>query len=401
MSGHTRREVLGLGAGALASTALAGCLEGIEDGAAGSGDGEAIQASFFVLYDFARNVTGDAATVGNLVPFGQHGHGWEPGPDIQRSVAQSDAFVYMGEGFQPWADKVVQNVRDNDEDVAIIEARTDVELLGAPEEEGGHEGEHDHGDEEHDEEHEGEGEHDEGDHNESDAGHEGSGDHDESDGSDHNESEGHSHDESDEHAHDEEHEDGHDEGDEGGHEGHDHGSEDPHFWLDPTRAATAVDTIAAGLSEVRADDGSTFADNAEAYTSKLEELDEEFASALENRDRDDVLVAGHNAFQYLGERYDFTVHALTGLAPDSQASPQDVKRAQELIEEHDITHVLAPVFESDRAANQLVEETDAEEAVPLTPIPSTTEEWDEKGWGFVDVMREVNLPSLRKALGAE
>ncbi|WP_101294465.1 metal ABC transporter substrate-binding protein [Halegenticoccus soli] len=401
MSGYTRRRALGIGAG-VAVAAFAGCLGEGGDGSGGAtgGDGEPVQASFFVLSDFADSVAGDAVEVGNLVPFGQHGHGWEPGPDIQRTVLRSDALVYMGDGFQPWADKIVQNVRDNDEDVSVIAAREDVDLLGPPGEggddhghgdhEGGEHGHDDHAEDDHGHNDTAEDDHDhEAGGNETDHGHEAGG----------NETGGHeggSHDEHAEESHEEHGEHGDHEGD-----GHDHGPHDPHFWLDPTRAATAVENVRRGLVEVYPDRESAFADNAAAYASELEALDEEFRSSLDGRERDDVLVAGHNAFQYLGNRYGFTVHALTGLAPDSQASPRDVSRAQALIEEHGITHVLAPVFESDRAAKQLVEETDATEAVPLTPVPTLKAEWAEKGWGFVDVMRNVNLPSLQKALGAE
>ncbi|WP_224448982.1 metal ABC transporter substrate-binding protein [Haloprofundus salilacus] len=363
---HNRRAVLGLGAGTLVA-ALAGCVGaggGSSTGGTG-GDGKTtVQSSFFVLSDFAANVVGDVATVENLVPFGQHGHGWEPGPDVQRSVLESNAFVYMGEGFQPWADDVVTNLEDADSDIAVIEARHDVDLLSAP-------GTGDDGDE-HGHDDNGNESHDEGTHNES---------------------------------HDDVHEgnysdDGHEE-EEHGDDGHDHGAADPHFWLDPTRAATAVETIRDGLVEMDPGNESTYVDNADAYVATLNDLDSTFEEELSGRTREDVLVAGHNAFQYLGERYEFHVHSLTGLAPDDQPTPQDVTRAQELIAEHDISHVLAPVFESDRAAMQLVEETDATAALPLTPVPTLKPEWEEDGWGFVDVMTEVNLASLRTALGAK
>jgi zinc transport system substrate-binding protein len=130
-------------------------------------------------------------------------------------------------------------------------------------------------------------------------------------------------------------------------------------------------------------------------------MERTYEERLADRTKETVLVAGHNSFRYLGHRYDFHVEALTGLAPDDTPTPQDVKRAQSIIDEHDVEYVLAPVFESDRAARQLVEETDATDVLPLTPVPSLTEEWVEKEWGYVEVMEHVNLPSLAKALGVE
>ena len=371
MRPQSRRRFL-LGAGGAALGGLAGCLGAGESGdpAAATDEstsGTTAEASFFVVSDFASAVAGDALSVGNLVPFGQHGHGWEPGPTIQRRVFDSDAFLYVGEGFQPWADRIRRNLRDDGSDVTVVEAWAGVDLL-APD---GEHGDHDEGHE--DEHHDGETE---------------SHDHQETD----------SHDG--EHHDDEEHHDDHD-AEESTADDHDHGAVDPHFWLDPARAKQAVDNIERGLADVAPDQQATLAPNADALRSDLDALDATYRERLSGRTRDTVLVAGHNSFQYLGERYDFEVEALTGLAPDAAPTPQDVRRAQEAIETHDVEYVLAPVFESDRAAQQLVEETDATGVLPLTPVPSLTSEWADRGWGYLDVMEQVNLPSLARALGAE
>ncbi len=338
----TRREFL-LGT-AVAAGSLAGCLGTSDPGGTPGDDRATAVTSFFVLYDFASNVAG-GESVRNLVPFGQHGHGWEPGPDIQRSVLDADAFVYVGEGFQPWADKVVRNVREDAPDVQVIDAWHDVDLLDASDDHADHDaGEGDH--ESHDESSDGE--------------HEGSSD-----------------------------------------EDHGHAAKDPHFWLDPERATQSVETITDGLAAVAPDRESVFRENADAFVDRLAALDETYVERLADRTRDTVLVAGHNSFRYLGRHYDIRVEALTGLAPDAQPSPRDVARAQAVIEEHDVEYVLAPVFESDRAARQLVDETDATGVLPLTPVPSITEEWQEQGWGFIEILEQVNLPSLERALGAD
>ena len=343
MTELTRRDALRAGVGTLVAGA-AGCL-GAVSGGSGSG-GTTVQSSFFVLGDFADRIAGDAADANTLVPVGQHGHGWEPSGQLQRDVLTADAFVYVGEGFQPWADDIVANVESDDADVDVVAAWENVDLLPA---DGGR-----------------------ADHEEEEADHDDHDDHDE----DHNESEG-------------------------DHDGHDHGDADPHFWLDPTRAATAVETIAAGMSAVDPDNEEAYAENAEAYREELAALDEEFESTLSSTSRDVVLVAGHDSFQYLAHRYGFEVHALTGLSPDDSPSQRDVREAQEVVETHGVEHVLAPVFESDRAAEQLVEETDATEVLPVTPLPGQSEEWAENGWGYVEIQENVNLPSLATARGAE
>ena len=509
MSQYTRRRLIATGLSAASISAISGCL-----GGSGSNSEATAQASFFVFGDFASEVAGDVTTAETLVPVGQHGHGWEPGPQIQGTIRESDLFIYGMEGFQPWADDIVTTLRDDDADVSLLAAGSGIDRLQGghdhgSEHEEGHDEEHDHEDEHETGTHEGEQDHEtEHDHGgetpwewagvyhldagsytytfqpgpdpemhlavlETDEG----GDHGihhveetahtlyESDHDAHSEVQtggtltpsseslyhlqfadsgestytldipssghyvlfsqhvpsefdaaltdesgssvdpevtesagGHDHDGEHEGEHEEEHETGAHEGEDG--HGHDHGGEDPHFWLDPARAKQAVSNIRGGFVDVDGDNASAYADNADSYRSRLDELDSSFESTLESASKDVVFVAGHNAFQYLGQRYGFEVETLTGLSPDDQPTPRDIERAQEIIAEHDLEYVCADPLESQQAANQLVAETDATEVLPLTPIPGQTQEWADQGWGYVEIMENVNLETLRTALDA-
>jgi zinc transport system substrate-binding protein len=519
MPQYTRRRLIATGLSAASISAISGCLSG-----GGSSSEATAQTSFFVFGDFASEVAGDVTTAETLVPVGQHGHGWEPGPQIQGTIRDSDLFIYGMEGFQPWADDIVTTLRDDDADVSLLAAGSGIDRL---------EGGHDHGSEHeagHDEEHESEGEHDhsgetpwewaglyhldagsytytfqpgpdpemqlavletdeggdhgihhveetahtlyESDHDahsevqtggtltpsseslyhlqfadsgastytldipssghyvlfsqhvpsefdaaltddsgssvdpevtESAGGHDHEGEHESEHEGEHAHEGEHEHEHETathegEHDHEGEHETGTHEGEDG--HGHDHSGEDPHFWLDPARAKQAVSTIRSGFVDVDGDNASAYADNAESYRSRLDELDSSFQSTLENASKDVVFVAGHNAFQYLGQRYGFEVETLTGLSPDDQPTPQDIERAQEIIAEHDLEYVCADPLESQQAANQLVAETDATEVLPLTPIPGQTQEWADQGWGYVEIMENVNLETLSTALDA-
>ena len=408
MAEFTRRQLIASGIGTVATGTVTGCLSGgSENAASGEDNGESgnstttsendagspvATSSFFVFGDFAKEVAGDTAEAETLVPVGQHGHGWEPGPQIQGEILEGDIFLHGAEGFQPWADDIVGSLQGDDADVMMVSVAEGIELTegghdhGEDEEghdheeehshesEGEHESEHDHGDEHN---HEAEGDH-EGEHNEEEHNHEGEGE----------EHEG-------EHSHE-----GEGESEESGH-GHDHGGTDPHFWLDPGRAKDAVGKISEAFAEVDGENSEAYSENAERYRSRLDELDEKYSSELGDAPKDVVFVAGHDAFGYLAERYGFRVETLTGVSPDDRPTPRDIERAQEIIEEHDIEYVCSEPLGSQRAANQLVEGTDAEEVLPLTAVPGQTEQWDENGWGYVELMENVNLDTLRKALGAE
>jgi zinc transport system substrate-binding protein len=149
----SRRNALLAGSG-LVATGLAGCLGGRAGEAPpngtstadGSEDGPVVVASFFSFYDFARKIADDTPVeVRNLVPTGLHGHGWEPNASITREIIEADAFVHVGPDFQPWADRAIQTLEDDDVDTQLINVREGIELVGLaaslePEEEGVGEG---------------------------------------------------------------------------------------------------------------------------------------------------------------------------------------------------------------------------------------------------------------------
>lgn len=339
----TRRRVLTLGAGALAA-GLAGCSDSLNEGGApdvadGSAGAEAT-ASFFTLYDFARNVGGDAFDVENAVPEGQHGHGWEPRSDVTAEIVEREAFVYLGiEGFQRWVDEVVSEIEAN-HDVATVDAAEGVDLVEY--------GNHDHRDQ-HDE-------------------------------------------------YGDDHQDDHDHGHGGDHEG---GGYDPHFWVDPVRARQSVETIRDRLIEIDGDNADAYEENAASYLATLEDLHERYETELADRDHDVVVVAGHDSYSYLGDRYGFEIHTPQGVSPDAEPNPGEIADTVDLVEGEGIEYVLYDYFEGDDLARTVAEEAGGEvDTAPLSPAESITGEWESEGLDYVGQMEEVNLPSLREALGA-
>jgi hypothetical protein len=63
-------------------------------------------ASFYPLYEFARQVAGDSAEVTSLIPPRVEPHDWEPAPQDVARLEKARVFVYNGAGFEPWADKL-------------------------------------------------------------------------------------------------------------------------------------------------------------------------------------------------------------------------------------------------------------------------------------------------------
>lgn len=91
-----------------------------------------ITASFYPLAEFANQVGGDKVTVKNITPAGVEPHDFEPSPQDIVSLQKSKVFVYSGAGFEPWASKVLPDLKN----IAVVNASKGVSLLEAmPEEE--------------------------------------------------------------------------------------------------------------------------------------------------------------------------------------------------------------------------------------------------------------------------
>ena len=329
----TRRRLLsGVGATAVGGL-FAGCIGDTPESSRDGADTPTVRSSFFVFGDIAEAVAGDAATAELLVPVGQHGHGWKPGPRVRERIRDADLFVHGMEGFQPWADDVVTDLDADGADVATVDVSEAVDLLAA-----------------------------------------GDGGHAHDDGGEH----GTSHD--DEKPHDTE--------------------ADPHFWMDPLRARSAVGAVRDALVDIDPVGADAYASNAETRRGRLDDLHEDLSATVADAGTRVILVAGHDSLRYAVDRYDIEVAALTDVSPDDRPTPRDIERAQTVVETHGLRYVCADPLESQQAAEQLVAETDAEAVLPLTAIPGLTEEWAANDWGYVDVMEQVNLPTLARALDA-
>lgn len=97
-----------------------------------------VVASFYPLYDFARQIAGDRAEVVSLVPTGVEPHDWEPSPRDVARVEKAAVFVYNGAGFDPGAERLAKNAAAGR--VVVVEATAGIALVAA--DPPGHEKEH-------------------------------------------------------------------------------------------------------------------------------------------------------------------------------------------------------------------------------------------------------------------
>ena len=409
-----------------------------------------ILTSFYPYHEFTKNVAGDFADVKQFMPNGVEAHDWEPRAQEIQSLKDADVFVYNGLGMESYIENIIESGEfDN---VVFLKASEGVELLKFEDDHDDHAKQDDHDD--HDE-HAKEDDHD--DHDEH-AKHDDHDDHAEEFHEEialvieefeeghmtesqsivaieeilhEHEGDGHEHgagmiediehvlheiedghiagsegleeihhlvsgeDVHDKHAKEDDHDD-HDEHEEGGHDGHDHDYEfDPHIWLDPILVKQQVNVIRDGFIQVDPDNKEHYEENARIYNDKLDALDMKIGSALSSCQKD-TIVPYHNAFTYLGERYDIHIMALGGMAPDSEASAAEIAEFVDFVKDNDIKVIFSEELVDPRLAEVIAEEANAQ-VLLFSPLEALSKEEAGTNVSYIDKM-EDNLDSLKVAL---
>jgi len=127
------------------------------------------------------------------------------------------------------------------------------------------------------------------------------------------------------------------------HGGHSHAEgQDPHVWLDPNLVKAYLDKIRDGLSQADKRNAGAYAERAQAYKAKLEELDGWIRAEVEKipaaRRK---IVTFHNAFQYFANRYGLAVKGFVVVSPGKEPSAKALAELTRRIKQEQIPVVFA------------------------------------------------------------
>jgi len=177
---------------------------------------------------------------------------------------------------------------------------------------------------------------------------------------------------------------------EGGHDHEHSGATDPHFWLDPLRLADVANAVADEYAELDPDNADDYATNAEHLRSELEDLDADLAAGLENC-RTHTIVAAHEAYGYLADRYGLEQVGISGLDPESEPSPARLAEIREVVEREGVTTIFAEQLVNPAVAESFASDLgiDVEMLNPLETEPDSGD--------YLEAMRQ-NLETLSTAL---
>ena len=88
-----------------------------------------VTASFFPLYEFAKNVGGDKAEVYSFLPIGNEPHSWEPSIQQIEELKGTKLFIYNGAGMEAYISKFMSS--GEFPNMTFIKATEDIPLLKA------------------------------------------------------------------------------------------------------------------------------------------------------------------------------------------------------------------------------------------------------------------------------
>lgn len=137
---------------------------------------------------------------------------------------------------------------------------------------------------------------------------------------------------------------------------------DPHIWHDVENGIRMVELIEETLVEIDPDNAETYASNAEALTSELEQLDtwipEQIATIPENQRR---LITTHDAMSYYARAYGLTVEGtLLGVSTDEAPTAAEVKSLSEGIQKIGVPTVFAELTANDKVLETVANEAGVE-----------------------------------------
>jgi zinc/manganese transport system substrate-binding protein len=125
---------------------------------------------------------------------------------------------------------------------------------------------------------------------------------------------------------------------------HAHGPHDPHVWMDPTRVARALPSLADALGEIDPSGAAGYRERARRYADRLRALDAELERTLDavpapNRG----LITSHDSLGYFADRYRFAViaTAFPASGPEAEGSAARIEELRRAVSDSGVQVVFA------------------------------------------------------------
>lgn len=145
-----------------------------------------------------------------------------------------------------------------------------------------------------------------------------------------------------------------------GHEGHhhDHGEFDPHVWTDPVLMGTYAQNVADALIEVDPEGRAYYRQRLGNYQAQLKKLHSDAQAAFQSVPvAKRKVLTGHDAFSYMGKRYNIEFISPQGVSSEAEPSAKQVASIIRQIKREGIKAVFAENIKDTRMVDRIAKET--------------------------------------------
>jgi len=183
------------------------------------------------------------------------------------------------------------------------------------------------------------------------------------------------------------------------HQHHDHqcahNTLDPHYWLDFQNMKSATNVVTEQLILLEPKNRDLYLRNSNKYLTMLAKLDASFKQNLSSC-RIDHIILNHNSMGYLAYKYGFHAESLSGLSPEAQPTPNDIKRIIHEIDENGINTIFFENFVNSKVIYTIAKDTGIKVDV-IESLGNITADQAESNTTYEKLMYK-NLDKLSKAL---
>lgn len=184
-------------------------------------------------------------------------------------------------------------------------------------------------------------------------------------------------------------------------EGHDHdGHEHPydeHVWTSPLNAVQIVRALTENVCAIDPQNAAVYRENAAAYIAKLQQLDVDFAQAVQTARRRTIVVADRFPLLYFCERYDLQYHAaFAGCATSLEPASADVQALIDTVKSENIPLILQMELSAGQIAKTVQENTGCDVAT-FYACHNLSKTDFENGETYLSLMQK-NLTTIKEAL---
>lgn len=171
---------------------------------------------------------------------------------------------------------------------------------------------------------------------------------------------------------------------------------DEHIWLSLKNAKILCNSLTEKLCELKKEKSEQYRKNADEYISKLDSLDKEYQSVVDNAKTKAVLFGDRFPFRYLVDDYNIDYYAaFSGCSAESEASFETITFLAKKVDELQLTAVLTIESGDKKIAQTIVDNTKNknQKILSLNSMQGSIKESDT----YLSVMQN-NLEVLKQAL---